>query len=774
MVSKFGNRFLISTDRSSLVLRIDGIGKLLTDYYGRKLTGLLDDDHLGIDYPFPQGTSVVYSPDYWNHNLSLVKSEIATMGKGDYFSPSVILSDDRTQVFDFVYDSYRIQEPEPIDGFPTPHGASQELVIVMAERQTHARLSLHYVVYESEDVIGRYAEIINDSDLPLAVKKLSSLQLGLTNDGYRIIGLTGSWANELNRNATKLVPGKFVLSSNTGFSSNRANPCFALASSHADFTHGDVYGFNLVFSGNHEESVEMDTNQNIRVQVGYNPLLTEIVLAKSKSFVTPMAVMAYAEDGLNGLAHRFQSFVNDCVIPPYFKNRERPIAYNNWEATGFDFNDGKIKKLMKKAKDLGIELFVLDDGWFGNRDNDSQGLGDWQCNEKKIKGGLKGLSDYAHGLGMTFGIWMEPEMVNKNSKLYQSHPDWIVKDVDHQPCPGRNQYVLDLSRTEVQDFVYQSVKSVLDSAKIEFLKWDCNRPLSDYPRSGSFFLDYFKGLYRVLDRLTKAYPTVLFENCASGGNRYDLGMLSYFPQSWMSDDTDSFQRELIQYGGMLGYPQSTFSNHVAAKTSMQMLRKTSLDAKFDVAAFGVLGYELDLNDLSPIDQATLSAQISYYKAHRALFQFGILSVIESYEDGNVFSVQVHRGDEWMIGRYGAIQLANPKLSYLKALDVDPNAIYAYASRQESIPLSKFGSHINSVTPIHVNPDGMALAWLMKNKDMKSEIDQGHAYGASLLSQGPALSVEWNGTGYSDKIRLEGDFGGRIYHLIQSSKSTHLS
>lgn len=358
-------------------------------------------------------------------------------------------------------------------------------------------------------------------------------------------------------------------------------------------------------------------------------------------------------------------------------------------------------------------------------------------------------------------------MVNEHSELYRAHPDWIIRDSKHTPSQGRHQFVLDLRKKEVQEYLYSAVSGVLHSADIRFLKWDCNRPFSDFPTGySSFFHDYVLGLYSVLERLVKEFPNVLFENCASGGNRYDLGMLSYFPQSWMSDDTDSFQRLYIQSGAALGYPQSTFSNHVAAKTSNQLLRATSLDSKFDVAAFGVLGYELDLNDLTPLDCTTLKKQTSYYKTHRQLLQFGRFSELEDFSEGNDQVWEVNNDKEALVGRYEARQKPNPEEAHLTAVNLEAGSLYHYESRPESISLKKFGALVNMALPVHLAEDGVGITVLAKHKDMASEKEAGDVSGAALMSQGVVLAQEWSGVGYNEHIRLVGDFGGRLYYLAK--------
>lgn len=764
MITTKQSDFLLSSKSASLLLHVNEIGKLTTEYFGAKIPSLAETDPLVRKYPYAPGGLPCYDEAHQNLSLDAIKGDWSTPWKSDYHNPSLLLSNGKTTVFDFVYDSFVVRKPEPIDGLPTPHGAKEELVIKVTEKLLHVSLFLHYFVYEEENVLGRYLEIVNEAEAPLTIEKAMSYQLVLVNREDRIETLYGSWAHECNLDETLLPHGVFSFGSDTGLSSARHNPFFLIKEKGTNRFEGKAYGFNLVYSGSHLESIERDNWDNLTIQSGISPLGFKKSLAKGASFKTPMGVFTFSEKGVSGVADQFHAFVNDCVIPPFWKSRPRPIVCNNWEATYFKFDKRQLVALMKKAKTLGIETFVLDDGWFGERNDDSHGLGDWTCNTKKIPGGLASLSKKAKSYGLSFGIWMEPEMVNEKSRLYEKHPEWIIQDGIHVPSQGRHQFMLNLAKKEVQEFVYQSVHDVLKSAEITYLKWDCNRSFTDVPGDfSSFSFDYTQGLYAVLSRLSKDFPEVLFENCASGGSRYDLGMLSYFPQSWMSDDTDSFERLHIQENASLGYPQSTFSNHVAAKTSNQMLRYTTFDTKFDVASFGVLGYEFNLNDLAPLEEEAIKKQIAFYKKHRPCFQFGRYVVLSSIEEDPVAQWEVLSGEEEaLVGHFQGIATPNPKEEHLFLKGLDEKALYRYEARRESLPLKKFGSLINFVSPVHLKEDSPLLMSVSKHKEMTSEKDEGTVSGSALLSGGVVLAQEWSSVGYDERIRLIGDFGARIY------------
>lgn len=768
MVTKQGSFFLLSTAHTSMLLYVNEVGKLTCQYYGVLLDPKADFAPLTRNHNFAIGTSVL-ADESKSQSISndFIKNEYSTPLLGGYSSPSLVLTGEKTAVFDFRYESDSIRKPVAITNLPTPHGADEELVISCLDKASRVQIRLHYFVFRTNDVIGRYLEIVNSDDSSLYIEKACSYELTLANHGDKFITTYGSWANEGNREEGTIKHGRYCINSDSGSSGNRHNPFFMVQERGASRYEGSSYAFNLVYSGNHEESLELDAYNNLHIEAGISPLCFKKKLAPHESFSTPMGIMSYSENGLTGVSIRMQRFVSDCVIAKEWADKPRPIVYNNWEGTGFAFTKRKIVSLMKKAATLGVELFVLDDGWFGTRNDDSHGLGDWVCNEKKIPGGLASLAKAANDLGMKFGIWMEPEMVNPSSDLYKNHPDWVISDGIHKPLLGRHQLTLDLTKKEVRDYVVTSVSNVLASAPISYLKWDMNRPMADISyKNGfsSFSYDYIVGLYEVLSKIVTAFPDVLLENCASGGNRFDLGMLSYFPQSWMSDDTDSYQRTLIQSGLCLGYPVSVSSNHVAAKTSNQLLRLTSLDTKFDVACFGILGYELDLGDITPVDEKTIKSQISYYKNHRQLCQHGDFLVLSDFSEGELASFELIKGDEALVGQYKRLASMTPEEGRLIVKGLEKDAEYSYASRQEGLSLHKFGNLINYVSPVHLSPDGALLTLIANRHEMKSEIDSGMLVGSAFSTSGAILSEEWMGLGYNEKTRLLGDFGARIYYI----------
>ena len=460
-------------------------------------------------------------------------------------------------------------------------------------------------------------------------------------------------------------------------------------------------------------------------------------------------------------------FTNNHVIPSQWNNTIRPVVINNWEATYARFTESKLLSLANQAKKYGAELFVLDDGWFGARNNDYQGLGDYNVNKKKLPGGLKGLSNKIHRKGMKFGLWFEPEAVNPDSDCYRAHPDWAVKCVDREPALGRHELILDLTKKAVQDYIIENVSNTLNSAKIEFVKWDMNRNISDITFGdylpGEFYHRYMLGLYRIFDELTKRFPDVLFEGCASGGNRFDLGTLAYFPQIWASDDTDANERLTIQSGYYLGYPQSCVSAHVSSAPSHQLLRITPIDTRFNVAMFGVLGFELLFNEMSKFERQRCLKLIEVYKANRDLLQFGDFYELESFSK-NYKKWQVLSKDKKhsVIGHFNILQKTNAPEAFLDAKDLLEDKQYKVDLVELDHNIKEFGGLVNMITPFHVNPNGWLVDTLSKFKTMPGEKDSYLVYGSALTNRGLILNPEWSASGFNDGVRILRDFGSRIY------------
>jgi len=778
MITKIGRHIHLDTASTTLVLRVDENKHLLCEYYGPRLPISQDYAFLTEKTAFPHGSEIVFDAE--NKTLSLDNQclEIATHGKGDFREPSLIIQSEHSQVLDFIYASDETLAELPLlDGLPIPHGVSQVLQITLIDNVSKLKMLLNYGVYEAADVISRSAILINESAETVTIDKIMSLQLDMINDDFDLVNLYGGWAAENHQSKTKLRPGIFINDSKTGNSSNRHNALFMLVNQKAGLNTGRVYGFNLLYSGNHYEMTEVTSYGKIRVQIGINPFLFHIKLEPNQRFETPVAVMSVSDKGQNGLTHNMHRFVNNHIVRGPWANKDRPILLNNWEATYLKFNEGLLLSLLRKAKDIGIELFVLDDGWFSTRNDDTQGLGDYDVNYKKLPRGLSFLADKANDAGLKFGLWFEPEMVNENSDLFRAHPDWAITCPERTPSLGRNQLVLDLSRYEVQAYLIESISRVLDSAHIEYVKWDMNRHITDFVsshyRQGELYHRYIQGLYRVMTVLTHKYDYVLWEGCSSGGNRFDLGMLCYFQQNWTSDDTDAYERLKIQSGTALGYPLSAMTCHVAASPSHQALRKIPLGTRFNVAMFGNLGYELDIRQLDEVDEAEVRAQIAFYKKHRRLLQYGRFYQLKKFEDDRYVSWMVVNDDhsEALIGYFNGLQSLLPSVDTLLGYGFDEQTTYEVKVLPQGHRIKLFGGLINQVSPIRLRENGVIVNWLDRHKTieelMKAKQTEHYIVSGAALNNGAVkLLPQWAGNGYNENVRVLADFGSQIYHVVR--------
>lgn len=625
----------LHTRQTSYGFRVLETGQLEHLYYGKRIhsdTGAcmaLQEKHV-----FAPGNSINYDADHLYLNLEDICLEQSSYGKGDLREPFLeITYPDGSVTSDFCFESLEKIEPgEVLNGLPESYGEEGEvecLVVHLRERHFDLQLDLYYKVFEQCDVICRSVSLRNLEKEPVQINRLMSLQLDLQDAAYEFHTFTGAWLREMRHETSKVSPGKHNISSYTGTSSNHANPFIMLARENTTEEWGGCFGFHLIYSGNHYEAVEESAHGKTRLVTGINPQSFSWKLDHGQEFAAPEAVMTFSAQGFQGMSSQLHSFINRHIVRGTWKNKVRPVLLNSWEAAYMDIDEDKLYALAQKAASVGVELFVMDDGWFGTRDDDTQSLGDWQVNKRKLPGGLQPLVQKVRDLGMEFGIWMEPEMVNVNSNLYRSHPEWVVEIPGRAHAEGRNQRILDLGQTCVQDFVIDSVSAVLEQAEITYVKWDMNRHFSDYyskalpaDRQGEMAHRYLLGLYRCMKVLTEKYPEVLFEGCAGGGNRFDLGILCYFPQIWASDNTDALCRAQIQRGYSYGYPQSCVSSHVAASPGHQTRRHMPMEARFAVAIGGVLGYELDLTTLSEEELVDIAGQIRWYKEHRKTLQYG--------------------------------------------------------------------------------------------------------------------------------------------------------
>lgn len=757
MISFDNGRFLLTGDGFSYFFRVTDHGQLEHLHFGTKVA-MEDDQALACKAGLGWGGSILYD-EQDGTCLDVVPLEWSGSGRGDYRESPVALDvDGEAWPTDFHYVSYRILEgTAPMtSGLPQAQGASQTLEITLAQGQL--KLLLYWSLCEG--VLLRRAVLENGTDRSVTLHKLMSFCLDLPGS-YEMTTFDGAWIAEMRPQRVPVGSGRVVHESTTGFSSNRHQPGFLLSEPGAGEDRGRVYGFNLVYSGSHYASAQRSFQGLTRVMQGISPDNFSRKIAPGERFETPEAVLCWSDQGFNGLSKRFHDFVNRHIVPRAWQFRERPVLFNSWEGCMFDFNQGRLLDLAKRAKELGCELFVLDDGWFGDRNNDRAGLGDYRVNGKKLPGGLKGLAEKINELGMEFGLWFEPEAVNPDSDLYRAHPDWALTD-GLPPLYGRHELLLDLTRPEVRDYIVDSVSGILDSANITYVKWDMNR---DSTALGEKTYDYILGLYDVLRRIFAPRPQILLEGCASGGNRFDLGMLCFAPQIWCSDDTDPIERLTIQEGLSYLYPQSTFGAHVSASPHAQTLRATPLSTRGNVAFFGCLGYELDLKHLLPVEEKEISAQIRFYKTRRFAFQYGAFRRLAPPE-GTAW--QISQGALHLAGLFHRLVPAAPGYESLRLQGLEPEKRYRITSREQSLRVGQFGSLVKHIVPVPVDPNGLLLRTADRHYALPEELAADTASGGALMA-GFMLPPRFTGTGYDKTGRVQGDFGSNIYIIEEVSQ-----
>lgn len=765
------NVFHLRTENTSYIFGITEFKHLEHIHYGARLP---DDDYrpLMVKHDIQVGTSVMFDKGNDNYCLDTLCLEWSGVGKGDFRqTPIELKMPDGCFANDFIYQSHEIIDGcVPIPTLPSAYddeNKAQTLIVHMAETDYSVLLDLYYTVFPSSNVITRRAVIANYEDGAISLRRFMSMSVDIPDRGFNLHTFDGGWIKETHRHVRPVEYGIAVNSSTTGASSNRHNPGFVIAEKNATEDHGICYGFNLVYSGNHFGLVEKSNCDLTRVQLGINPLSFEWNLEKGEKFASPEAVMTYSSNGFNGMSQNFHRFINHNIVRGEWKMKERPVLINNWEGCFFKFNEEKLLSLAKKAKQVGVELFVLDDGWFGERNSDTAGLGDYYVNQKKLPNGLDGLADKIEKMGMKFGLWFEPESVNPDSDLYRAHPDWAIKPPKGDACLGRNQLLLDLTRSEVRDYIVENVGKTLDSAKISYVKWDMNRHMSDaysafLSNQGEFYHRYTMGLYEILERIFTPRPHILFESCSSGGNRFDLGMLCYSPQIWSSDDTDPVERLDIQSGLSYLYPQSTMGAHVSASPHQQTLRHTPLSTRFNVAAFGVLGYELELKFLNSAELKEVKEQIAFYKKHRKTLQYGTYYRFDERK-GNKLHWQVSSpdGKEHIVGHFQKLCTASEGYDELPVKALDRSKKYHLYCKKQSIFIKSLGGLVKHVMPIELDPEGFILRTANKLITMPDGHEDYVATGATLMA-GVKLNNQFLGTGYNDKLHMLGDFGSCLF------------
>ena len=636
---------LDSKDTSYIIAIVDEEQFVGHVYFGNKIVDENVNYLLRIDEP-------PYVPSKNNRDrVSFYDSftmEYSTHGIGDFRESCLQVRDNNGHTAcKLQYVSHEIfKGKKSLKGLPATFGDENEcttLEITCLDKDLNLEVVLVYTTFESVDVITRSIRVKNCSNNPVTLTKVLSTCVDFDGVNYDMISLHGSWARERHISRKKISYGKQAVSSIRGESSHQDNPFIALLDNDATDESGNVYGFNFVYSGNFFTQVEGCQFDTTRVVMGINPEDFAWVLEEGQEFVAPEVVMVYSNKGIGKMTRTFHDLYRNNLIRGQFKDKKRPILINNWEATYFDFNTEKLLSIAKEASKLGIEMLVMDDGWFGKRNSDNSSLGDWIVNEEKIQGGLKNLVDEVNKLGMEFGIWFEPEMISPNSDLFREHPDWCIHIEGREPALCREQYVLDLSRQEVVDYIYESIKKVLSSANITYVKWDMNRQLTDLgslalspEKHGELFHRYMLAVYEMMDRLTTDFPHILLENCSGGGARFDPGMLYYSPQIWCSDDTDAIERLKIQEGTSMVYPLSAMGAHVSDCPNHTVGRTTPFETRGHVALAGTFGYELDVTRIPEKDREMIPSQVKMYHKYNDLIRRGDYYRIENFSENHGF------------------------------------------------------------------------------------------------------------------------------------------
>jgi alpha-galactosidase len=726
-------------------------GQLEQFYFGPRLPADTDCRYLAERghrdmQPCPLADDPGFSPEH-------VRQEYPGGGTGDVRLPAYELERaDGSRVTDFRYAGHRILDgkppilPLPATYAETPEEA-QTLEVTLADEQIHTRIVLSYTIFRDYPAVARHAEIFRDGEEDLTLEAAMSLSVDFPDMDYDMVDLAGAWSRERHVRRHPLEYGvQSVYSLRGSCSSHQFNPFLALARRNAGENSGEVVGLSLIYSGDFLAQAEVDNFHVTRLMIGIHPQEFRWALAQGESFVTPEAVLTYSADGFNGMSQTFHRLYRTRLANGVWRDRERPILLNSWEAAYFDFDEEKILRLAAKAAELGVELFVLDDGWFGHRDDATSSLGDWYPNPRKLPHGISGLAERLNALGLQTGLWIEPEMISEDSDLFRQHPDWVLGDSRRTLSKVRHQYLLDFSKPEVVDGIFRQLKTLLTGSGVTYIKWDHNRSMTevcsqgaDRAAQGKVRHRFILGMYTLYARLRAEFPEILFESCASGGARFDPGMLYFAPQAWTSDDTDAVERIRIQYGSSMVYPLSSMGSHVSAVPNEQVGRCTPLRTRAAAAYFGTFGYELDLTKLSGPELAEIRGQIRFMKQFRGLIQTGTFYRLQSpfAGDGNTAA--------WMVVSPDRKQAL---AAYFRILQ-RPEAGY------ERLPLA-----------------GLDLERQYEVRELRDCTEPEHAaayrYGAELQRIGLVLSDGASGCGDANPS-LRGDYLARMF-LIRAAEA----
>lgn len=725
--------FHIYNNEISYIFKILKNGELGQLYFGKHL-----QERESFEHMFREATrdmsAYIYEGDS-NFSMENIKQEYPSFGHGDPRYPAFEMRrENGSNIVEFEYCTHRIYDGKPkLSGLPATYAEEEEattLEVTLEDKKIHAKIKLLYTVFEMFPAIARSAKFEYSGDNYVTLTTAMSGCFDFPDKDYTMIDLAGAWARERYVKERKIDYGVQEIHSMRGCSSYQFNPFIALKRKNADENVGEVYGFSLVYSGSYQGKVEVDNYDVTRVTLGIHPDVFQWKMEKGDMFQTPEIVAVYSDKGINGMSQTYHKLYGQRLVRKEWRDKERPILLNNWEVTYFDFNEKAILDLAEQGKEMGVELFVLDDGWFGERDDSTSSLGDWYVNERKLPNGLKSLAEKIDAMGLKFGIWIEPEMVCKKSNLFRTHPEWVLGEVERNLCHSRNQYVLDFSKKEIRDYIFEMLEKAFLDAPISYVKWDMNRTFSEVYSNGNnaeyqgkLSHQYILGVYEMYERLIERFPQIMFESCASGGARFDPGMMHYAPLGWISDNTDAVDRLKIQYGTSYVYPLITMGSHVSPSPNHQNGRITSLEMRGNVAMFGTFGYEMNFSELTSEEKQVIKEQIAFMKHFRSLIQKGKFYRLLSPFEGNetAWMVVSEDGKEAVVGYYRILNPVNSGFKYLKLQGLNSSDLYEI--------------------------DGSSTVY----------------YGDELKYRGLDISD------YSSGCRLEGmkvsgDFSSKIYHL----------
>ncbi len=740
-VNEQNNQFHLTNGRVSYIFHVMKNGQLGHLYYGKAIRDKADFSYFQV-YDNPTAASCHPYADDPAFSLETIRQEYPVYGTTDFREPALsIRMQNGSHITDFTYKTHKVTEGKPaLAGLPHTYakkaGEAVTLEVTLEDKMLQTELVLTYTIFENLPVITRSSRLQNNGEEPFYIERLMSASVDFPDKEYTMMQLSGTWSRERHVKERQLETGIQSVSSIRGASSHHQNPFLALRRSETTEQQGEVYAFNFVYSSNFLAQAEVDHYDTTRLTIGIHPFRFEWKLEQGEMFQSPEAVMVYSDEGLNGMSHTFHDLYRNHLIPKKWQTETRPVLINNWEATYFDFNEEKLVNIAREAKDLGIELFVLDDGWFGKRNDDTTSLGDWEEDPEKLPDGLGSLAEKVNGLGMKFGLWFEPEMINPVSRLFDEHPDWAIGTPDRHPSLGRSQRVLDFTRPEIVDYLYEKMADIIRKTNLSYIKWDMNRNITEAyssklaaDKQGEFFHRYILGVYDLYERLTGEFPDVLFESCAGGGGRFDPGMFYYAPQAWTSDDTDAVERLKIQYGTSLAYPLYSMGSHVSAVPNHQTLRKTPLKTRANTAYFGTFGYELNPLELTEEEKQAVREQVGFFKQHRGLIRDGDFYRLKSPFSGNETAWMVVSKDktEALAGWYKVLAIPNEnKQNTLKLAGLDPDTEYALDESNASF------------------------------------------FGDELLHRGLPLPTEFNGVNPRN-AKSGGDFQSHVFYLKQKNR-----